>query len=592
MKKSSIVLTASFSVFSFVVTGNNSSVRNNIRPNVIIILSDDQGWGDLSINGNKNLSTPNIDRLAESGVRFTRFFVSPVCSPTRAELLTGRYHPRNGVFSTSEGGERMDPDETTIARIFKSAGYRTAIFGKWHNGMQYPYHPNARGFDEFYGFCSGHWGDYFSPPLEHNGRIVNGKGYLIDDLTDKAIAFMVKYRNHPFLLYVPYNSPHSPMQVPDRWWNKFKDKQPEMSATNPALEKTGFTRAALAMCENIDWNVGRILIRLKELKLEENTIVLYFSDNGPNSNRWNDGMKGIKGSTDEGGIRSPLCISWKGRIPAGRKVDKIAAAIDLLPTLTDLAGIDYSFPKPPDGISLKSLLTGNSESRDDRVIFSHWNGRISARTQQFRYDYQGNLYDMMVDPGQEKNVAPEHPDQVRYFAGRVAAWKKEVLDGAFDNNRPFTVGHPDFRYTQLPARDGVAHGEIRRSNKFPNSSYFTNWKTTGDKITWDAEVLSEGDYKAEIYYTCPAGEEGSEIRLTFLGNFVTFKVGKPHNPPLRGMENDRVERTESYVKDFKPLNAGTLHLTKGRGKLTLQATHIPGNSVMDFRLLLLTRINR
>ncbi|MBD28126.1 MAG: N-acetylgalactosamine 6-sulfate sulfatase, partial [Verrucomicrobiaceae bacterium] len=147
------------------------------RPNIIVIMTDDQGWGDLSLNGNTDLSTPNIDSLAEDGAKFERFFVCPVCSPTRAEFLTGRYHVRGGVYSTSTGGERLDLDEKTIADTFKSAGYTTGAFGKWHNGMQYPYHPNGRGFDEFYGFCSGHWGDYFSPPLELNGQIIKGNGF-------------------------------------------------------------------------------------------------------------------------------------------------------------------------------------------------------------------------------------------------------------------------------------------------------------------------------------------------------------------------------------------------------------------------------
>ena len=156
---------------------NNQGDNKQNNPNVVIILSDDQGWGDLSINGNSNLQTPNVDQLAQKGVQFNNFYVCPVSSPTRAELLTGRYHDRSGVYSTSEGGERLNLDETTIAEVFKKAGYATAAFGKWHNGMQYPYHPNARGFDEFYGFCSGHWGEYFSSQLmEHNGEIVQGNG--------------------------------------------------------------------------------------------------------------------------------------------------------------------------------------------------------------------------------------------------------------------------------------------------------------------------------------------------------------------------------------------------------------------------------
>ena len=265
------------------------------QPNVVVILTDDQGWGDLSLHGNTNLSTPNIDAMAKGGAQFDRFYVCPVCSPTRAEFLTGRYHPRSRVYSTSAGGERMDLDETTIADVFKAAGYATAAFGKWHNGMQYPYHPNGRGFDEFYGFCSGHWGDYFSPPLDHNGKIVRGEGFVIDDFTDKAMDFMEANQEKPFLVYLPYNTPHSPMQVPDRWWDKFKNKELAKRHFNSKNEKLGHTRAALAMCENIDWNVGRVLEKLDSLKLSEDTIVVYFCDNGPNGVRWNGRMKGRKG---------------------------------------------------------------------------------------------------------------------------------------------------------------------------------------------------------------------------------------------------------------------------------------------------------
>jgi len=197
------------------------------RPNVLVILTDDQGWGDLSLHGNTNLSTPNLDRLAREGAQFEQFYVCPVCSPTRAEFLTGRYHPRGGVYSTSAGGERLDLDERTIADVFRAAGYATGAFGKWHNGMQYPYHPNGRGFAEYYGFCSGHWAHYFSPMLEHNGEIVKGEGFVVDDFTDKAMAFMERSKaaGEPFFAYLPYNTPHSPMQVPDEFWDKFSNKE-------------------------------------------------------------------------------------------------------------------------------------------------------------------------------------------------------------------------------------------------------------------------------------------------------------------------------------------------------------------------------
>src|SRR5581483_11366357 len=241
------------------------------------------------------------------------------------------------------------------ADTFKAAGYATAAFGKWHNGTQYPYHPNGRGFDEYYGFCSGHWGDYFSPPLDHNGQIVRGKGYLIDDLTDHALAFIEAQRNRPFFCYLPYNIPHSPMQVPDRFWEKFKNADIKLRYAGPQREDVAMSRAALAMCENIDWNGGRVLAKLAELKLADNTIVVYFSDNGPNSWRWNGGMKGRKGSTDEGGVRSPLLVRWPGHIKPGTKIEPIAGAIDLLPTLSALAGVPLIGDKPLDGRSLAPL---------------------------------------------------------------------------------------------------------------------------------------------------------------------------------------------------------------------------------------------
>ncbi len=562
------------------------------HPNIVIILSDDQGWGDLSINGNKNLNTSNIDRLAQSGARFNHFYVCPVCSPTRAELLTGRYHDRSGVQGVSEGAERMNVDETTIAEVFKKAGYSTAAFGKWHNGMQYPYHPNARGFDEFYGFCSGHWGEYFSPQfLEHNGDIVQGNGFITDDLTEKAMAFIDKHKNNPFFLYVPYNTPHSPMQVPDQWWNKFKDKKLEMLADERVKEDIPFTRAALAMCENIDWNVGRIMGKLKELNLEENTIVIYFSDNGPNGWRWNGGMKGRKGSTDEGGVRSPLIISWPGTIASGSQINEITGAIDLLPTLADMAGIEYLTNKPLDGLSLKTLLLGENAGWNDRQIFSSWNGNVSVRSQKYRLDYEGKLFNMDSDPRQLIDISAEEPDVAQQLKITVEQWRTNVLAGLSTDERRFPVGHPNFKYTQLPARDGKAHGNIVRSNKYPNSSFFTNWTNPDDKITWDVEVLSEGDFEVEIYYTCPSKDVGATVQLSFNSNSISTKVTEANDPPLKGMENDRVERTESYVKDFKPLKAGIIHLEKGTGELALKALDIPGSMVMDFRLLMLTRIN-
>lgn len=573
--------------FLFVVAGLHAQTET-AKPNVIIILTDDQGWGDLSIHGNVNVSTPNIDRLAQDGARFSHFYVSPVCSPTRAELLTGRYHLRGGVYSTSAGGERLDLDETTIAQCFKSAGYATAAYGKWHNGMQYPYHPNARGFDDFYGFCSGHWGDYFSPELEHNGKLVKGDGFIIDDLTNRALAFIEQYRSAPFFLYLPYNTPHSPMQVPDRWWNKFRDRDIEMRYGDD--EDIQFTKAALAMCENIDWNVGRVMEKLKEVNLESNTIVLYLSDNGPNSWRWNGGMKGRKGSTDEGGVRAPLFMRWPAHI-APKEIREIAGAMDLYPTLAALAGVDLLAGKPLDGISLKPLLLGDKLPPNDRFIFSHWNGKTSVRNQRYRLDHQGRLYDMQHDPGQLHDVSDLHMPEALALKNEVEKWNREVLSELpASDNRPFPFGHPEFKYTQLPARDGTPHGNVKRSNRFPNCTFFTNWSDVNDKITWEIDVVAEGDFQVTLYYTCPEKDKGSTFELRYGEDTLTGSVREGYDPPLRGMENDRIVRQESYVKDFKPLDLGVMHFKEGRGTLTLQALVVPGKQVMDLRLLMFSRV--
>lgn len=564
-------------------------------PNIVVVLTDDQGWGDLSVNGNKNLSTPHIDSLARDGASFDRFFVCPVCSPTRAEFLTGRYHPRSNVYSTSAGGERLNLDEKTIADTFKAAGYATAAFGKWHNGMQYPYHPNGRGFDEYYGFCSGHWGNYFSPPLEHNGELVQGDGFVIDDFTNRAMQFMEDHREQPFFVYLPFNTPHSPMQVPERFWKKFEDNPLEMHNRDPKKENLPHVRAALAMCENIDWNVGRLLAKLDELKIADNTIFVYFCDNGPNGVRWNGGMKGRKGSTDEGGVRSPLLMRWPSRLPEGREITQIAGVIDLLPTLADLAGVQVISKKPLDGLSLKPLLLREERRRvrwPDRLIFSHWRDRVSVRSQRFRLDHQGNLFDLTADPGQRKNVAEKHPDVTKRLSAAAKKWRADLLSdfGPEHDDRPFPLGHSDFKYTQIPARDGVTHGGIVRSNRFPNCSYFTNWKTSDDKITFDVEVAADGRYEVEMHYTCPADSVGSTIELTCGEAKLRAKIEKAHWPPVKGAEHDRLKRAESYVKDFAAMKLGTIALTKGAKGLTLQAIDVPGDQVGEFRLLMFRRV--
>lgn len=561
-----------------------------LRPNIVMILTDDQGWGDLSVSGNINLHTPNIDSLSREGASFENFYVCAVCSPTRAEMLTGRYNTRLGVTGTSRGGERLNEDESTIGDTFKAAGYATAAFGKWHNGMQWPYHPNARGFDEFYGFCSGHWGHYFSPELEHNGQLVKGNGYVTDDFTNHAVDFIEKNKDKPFFCYLPYNTPHSPMQVPETFWKKFDGKELKMLHQDPKKENAEHTRAALAMCENIDWNVGRLLKKLDELNIADNTIVIYFSDNGPNGWRWNGGMKGKKGSTDEGGVRSPFFVRWPGAIKPGRQIPDIAGAIDLLPTLADLAGVPIVGDKKLDGISMKPLLFGASSTLPERMYFNAWKGRVSVRTQKYRLDHKGKLFDMEVDPGQKVDISKKYPNLTTQLKKAVADWKKETIKPTA--TRPFTVGHPGAQLTFLPARDGQAHGTIKRSSIHPNCSFFTNWTDENDSITWDIEVLTSGLYEVQIYYTCKKENIGVQLELSFNGRMVKQTVTEAYDTQLVGAAENRVTMGESLMKEFKAMSLGTFSMPKKRGTLSLCATNIPGSEAVDLRYVTLTRMDK
>ena len=213
------------------------------------------------------------------------------------------------------------------SKILKAQATIPPHLEKWHNGMQPPYHPNARGIDEYYGFCSGHWGDYYSPMLEHNGQIVTGDGFVIDDFTNRAMHYIEDHKEESFFVYLPYCTPHSPMQVPDQWWKKFENHNLPLRSRKDQPETVSHARAAFAMCENIDWNVGRLMKKLDDLKIADNTIVIYFSDNGPNGYRWNADMKGKKGAVDEGGVRSPS--SFAG-LKESRPVEKLTSLLEAL----------------------------------------------------------------------------------------------------------------------------------------------------------------------------------------------------------------------------------------------------------------------
>lgn len=585
----------------------NAKQPNAKQPNIVIFLADDAGWGDYSHSGNMQVRTPNIDSIAQGGVSLDRFYVCPVCAPTRAEFLTGRYHLRGGVRGVSTGLERLDLDERTIADAFKAAGYSTGAFGKWHNGSQWPYHPMARGFDEYFGHSSGHWGEYFDAPLEENGRMIRTKGYIVDVCTDRALNFIDKNKDKPFLCYVPFTTPHSPWAAPPQDWERFKDKPITQTATDPGKEVANETRCALAMLENQDANVGRVLAKLKEYKIEDNTLVLYFSDNGPNTLRWTGGMKGKKGTTDEGGVRSVCYFRWPAKLPAGHTVTQITGAIDLLPTISSLAGVKRVGEKPLDGLDLSPLLLKQATDWPERMIFSAWSGNVSVRTQTHRLDNAGKVYDMLADPGQRTPINGQSPELVTKLSDALKAWRKEMRDAdeakktiesatntsvpGFSqvDPRPIPVGYREFPITMLPARDGEPRGNVKRSSNAPNCSYFLNWTDKADSMVWSLDVHTAGRYQVTIDYTCKVPDAGSTIALSFQNEELKGKVEPGWDPPLY-TNQDTLPRPdgESQMKDFHTLELGEMRLPSGKGPLILRAVDIPGKSVMDVRRISMT----
>jgi arylsulfatase A len=584
-------------------------------PNVLLIITDDQGWGDIASHGNPFLKTPHLDRLAEAGARFERFFVSPVCAPTRASLLTGRYHPRTGVHGVTRGMENMRAEEVTVAEAFRAAGYATGCFGKWHNGKHYPMNPLGQGFDEFTGFCGGHWNNYFESALERNGEPFRAEGYITDALTNYALEFIERNRERPFFCYVPCNAPHSPWQVPDEYWEKYGGM---------GLDEE--TRCAYAMVQNIDDNVGRMLAKIDELGLRERTIVVFLTDNGPNGDRYNGGMKGRKGSVHEGGVRAPLFVRWPGTIDAGQRIDRIAAHVDLFPTLVELCGISMPETLPQDGRSLAPLLVArgtasatsgaspgtNSGSRRssgtqwlDRVLlefrFAGKNTqdvRGAARNQRYRAvldrPQQGwELYDMVEDANQTHNIARQKPEVVaelrREFERVAAEIRPETLAPL-----PVPVGHDAAPLVELPGHeaflfpaqgDGISyHGPNGWAN-----DWIDYWTDATAYPYWNLDVVRGGTFEVTLMYACAESDVGSVVRVEAGDSAVEGTVKQAHDPaplPVR----DRIGRKEAPDKTWQPLVLGTIELSAGPSKLRIRALSKAGSEVLDVKAVRLARV--
>lgn len=404
-------------------------------PNILFILTDDQGYGDLACHGNPILRTPNLDRLHDESTRLTQFHVSPVCSPTRSSLMTGRYNYRTGVVDTYIGRSMMYGDEVTLPEMLGTNGFRTGIFGKWHLGDNYPMRAMDQGFQESLVHRGGGIGQpsdppgnsYFNPVLLHNGRDEKHDGYCTDIFTNAAMRFIEEHKSEPFFCYLATNAPHSPLEIADEYVAPYR-----IAGVKEDVAK------AYGMIANIDENVGKILAHVDALGLRENTIVIFMTDNGSanpgGADSFNAGMRGWKGTVYEGGLRVPCFIRWPNVLTAGKDIDRIAAHIDIFPTLIAACGVSVSDNARRDGVNLLPLLTGQTEPWPDRTLFFQWHRgdvpepfrQSAVRTQQFKLVDGKELYDLEADAGELQDIAADHPAIVTQLRSEYETWYSDV----------------------------------------------------------------------------------------------------------------------------------------------------------------------
>src|SRR4030043_1213358 len=411
------------------------------KPNVIIILTDDQGYGDISFHGNKWIKTPNIDKLALESYRFTDFHVGTTCAPTRSGLMTGRNCNRVGVWHTVMGRSLLRKDEITMAQIFKDNGYRTAMFGKWHLGDNYPYRPTDRGFDEAFYHSGGgitqapdYWdNDYFDDTYLRNGIPEKASGYCTDVWFLNTIYFIEKNKDRPFFCYLAANAPHAPFHVPDKYIEMYRD--------NPNIKNPEF----YSMITNIDENIGMLRNKLEDLGIADNTILIFMTDNGTSAGAdvdndnfvtsgFNAGMRGKKGSEYNGGHRVPFFIHWeKGGINTGKDITRITTYTDILPTLIDLCNLNAPEIRF-DGQSLRKLIFGNGKNWPNRIIITDtqredypvkWK-QCAIMNDRWHLIRGEELYDMDKDPGQINNVADKYPEIVDKLKQAYEVWWKDI----------------------------------------------------------------------------------------------------------------------------------------------------------------------
>ncbi|MGB9595230.1 MAG: arylsulfatase, partial [Candidatus Poribacteria bacterium] len=479
------------------------------RPNVILIITDDQGYGDLGCHGNNIIKTPNIDALHDQSVRFTNFHVGPTCAPTRAGLMTGRYCNCTGVWHTIGGRSLLRQDEVTMADIFRSNGYKTGLFGKWHLGDNYPFRPHDRGFEiALYHGGGGvsqtpdYWGnDYFDDTYMLNGEPVGFEGYCTDIWFREALKFIESNKNQPFFCYISTNAPHAPYNVDEAYSGQYKGKVPDYRAN------------FYGMITNIDENVGRLVLKLAQLGIDKDIILIWMTDNGTSAGAsldkygfvqegYNAGMRGMKGWEYEGGHRVPFFIHWaNGGFRHNRDINQLSANIDILPTLIDLCGLKSPDHIRFDGVSLKPLLYDIPNNLDERVIVTDsqrveypikWR-KSAVMTNRWRLINGVELYDILADPEQKDNIADHYPDVVQELRKHYETWW-ELVSPTFDKNCPIIIGTEHEKITRLTCHDW--HGEECAWNQ---GQIRQGLQCNG---FWVIEVVNSGEYSFELRRWC------------------------------------------------------------------------------------------
>ena len=474
------------------------------RPNVVLVITDDQGYGDLSCHGNPVLKTPHLDKLHADSVRLTDYHVAPTCSPTRAALITGHWTNRTGVWHTIMGRSMLRHNEVTIGQILADGGYHTAMCGKWHLGDNYPYRPEDRGFQEVLRHGGGgvgqtpdYWDNaYFDGSYFHNGKAVPASGFCTDVFFDYAKRFIrkVKDDDKPFFVYLCTNAPHGPMHAP-------------VKSSAPYVKQGVNVANFFGMISNIDDNVGAMRAFLKEEGLTDNTIFIFTTDNGTSSGAHihNNGMRGKKGSEYDGGHRVPFFIHWpKGGLTKGRDVDMITSYVDIVPTLIDYCDVPTPKGVKFDGVNIRPLIEGRQEETwPDRILVTDsqrvrdpikWR-KSAVMTDQWRLVNGKELFDINADPGQKTNLAKQHPAVVSRLAKFYEAWWQELVP-TFGQPTAIYLGHPapSANPVTLTCHDWIADGStpwnqrhIRNAEKKPGNTGF-----------WAVDVKSAGEYSVEL----------------------------------------------------------------------------------------------